>query len=273
MSRTQWDKSKSGYAWEQEDRIYLASGKTFASAVVAGEIPDTVDPRTWGMKLDDQGSMSSCTGHAMTHCGEFCAAVDSKLKQRPQFSRMYAYIRGQMMSGIRGDNGATIAGVVKASMQYGLCPENLWPYPNPVRYSNKIPGGCDTAANQFKLLNHTVMSSANQCLQYLSSGYGAIIIGIPWTSSLANCTGKIALRDVKGRGGGHAVTLAGYLTRSGQRKLLLCNSHYSTWGINGWAEVDMDAAQYWCDTDCDLIGVTDVSGYDSPRKVDWSIIA
>lgn len=270
MSRELWLPSQTGYAWDQEDRKFLGQGKTFANAVVAADPPPAVDPRTWQMKLDNQGSMSSCTGHAMTHCGEFGAYVDSGGKQRPQFSRMYAYVRGQKMNNIRGDNGATISGVVKAAMQYGLCPENLWPYPQPPKYSDKIPGGCDTAASKFKFLQYSPITSAEHAFQYLGSGYGAIIIGIPWTSGLANSSGRVELRDVKGRGGGHAVALCGYVTDNGSKRFLLANSHGDSWGKKGWAEVHPDCVDFWCDTDCDLIGVTDVDGYDEPRSIDWT---
>ena len=228
--------------------------------------PDSVDHRDW-LKVENQGQMGSCTGHAMTTCLEICEYIDTE-GNNIQLNRMFSYITGQTVSGLVGrDQGATIYGVVQAAKSYGICPEELWPY-NSNKYTTKIPNQATSIAKEHRLQNHTRLNSYDEIFQFLAAGQGAIIIGIRWMSDHANA-GAVLTKNGGRRLGGHALALTGYTSRERRKRsnIIMTNSHGTGWGLNGHTEVEADLIDVWCaDNYTDIYGVTDLQEFGRIRK-------
>jgi len=256
-----------GWARDEEDYEYLHNqGVEFAAAPLTFGAPEEFDADAI-IATEFQAAQSSCTGHAESSGLEGCcwiAAGGDKSDRPRQFSRMFAYLEGQRECGMLGrDNGATIAGVVQASAKLGCCLEATFPYP--ARYATRVPQEAYAEAGTYKIRSHSNLRSYSEVLAYQQAGQGPIVIGISWTAALVASTGVITLRDVKGRGGGHALLLWGW-DKNG--RIRLHNSHGTQWGDKGKAWVDVDAVKYWADSgQAELIGISDLSGVDVQRPM------
>lgn len=257
-----------GYPIEKEDREFLRDTATDFRVVRGNyEAPDEIDPRPWH-KIENQGSMGSCQGHALSSVCEM--AYHIAMGKVVHFSRMFAYIATQKIDGIRGDRGSTISGGLKCAMQYGLPPEEAMPYPSPVRYSTNIPQSAFDAAQPFKIRSHAWCESYDDVFDFLSSGQGGVEIGISWGGVNPNSEGVV--ESFRPGRGGHAVAYLGYSLRKDSRNrnyLWMGNSHGLGWGINGWAEVSPNAVDAMCRHNFTaMVGMSDLSTPE-PRHVDW----
>ncbi len=219
------------------------------------EAPKKIDPRPW-LQIEQQGRMGSCAGHAGTSVSEYINWVDTG-GGIVQLSRMFCYIAGQQESGISGDQGATITGVIQALKKMGICLEETFPYPS--SYSDRLSPEAVSEAAQHKILQHSVLKSYDEVFQYLAAGLGAVEIGIPWTSSLANNRDGVIEAAAGQNYGGHALAIIGYTERKWP---IMANSHGTGWGKNGFAEIHPRLFDEWGrDSYSELIGISDLQEY------------
>ena len=266
-----------GWLREAEDTEYLHKGGLTFGAPALGNIPEEFDTRSI-INVESQGQTNSCEGHALSSLVEanaWIAARNGDLTAPDQFSRWFAYLQAQKFGGHFGsDQGASISAGIKAAKQVGCCKETTLPFPG--RYVKTIPAAAMTEASQFKFRSHADMRAYDQMFSYIAGGFGGINIGITWTSRLANSTGVIELADVKGRGGGHALLVWGYSKRvdsRGRKYLWLHNSHGKSWGNGGRAEVAPDVFDWWGQNQsAEMIGGSDLSGYETPRLIGFANI-
>jgi hypothetical protein len=244
-----WLDMVGGYAIEQEDRDYLRATAISASYASAGDIPERVDPRrsplaTQGwLKVENQGSIGSCQGNALSECAEFCHAVETG--EVIQISRMAAYILSQMPNNIRRDGGSTLQGGTVAAKN-GLPLEADAPYPSSYPgwgyITDEIRAKC-----VYKLRSHVDIKSAVDGRAFIGSGIGILQIGVSWGRSFEPDS-KGCIRNFYPGNGGHSVTLTGYVPDAdvGQQSgagywFLLKNSWGTRWGVNGFAYVSPSA--------------------------------
>ncbi|MDM4014952.1 C1 family peptidase [Roseiconus lacunae] len=237
-----------GYPLEDESRVQLERDSTEAEMLMAGDLPEKVDPREHEkagdgfLKVEHQESIGSCQGNALTDCGEFCFLLVFGYVM--QFSRMFAYLVSQMVDGIRRDSGSTLSGGTKAAREVGFCPEAEAPYPSRYPGWGWVTDKMRKSAAAFKLLSHTVIESAEHAKRYLGSGIGVLQLGCAWGSAMDPDSDGCITRWAPGRGG-HSVVIVGYVPDSvvGRRSsagywFLLKNSWGLRWGISGYAYVD-----------------------------------
>lgn len=255
-----------GWLGDEEDRAFLAeTSYEFFGAPEGFTAPRTID-NDW-IQCEDQKSVGSCAGHAISSCLEICNYYDTA-GGIVQISRMYCYLMGQRESGISGDRGATISGVVASAMKHGAPLESTFPYPG--RYVTTIPEAAHNEARGHKLLKHTKLRSYQEVFDYLATGTGAVIIGIPWVESLVNSKGRI--EAATGRSyGGHALAITGYtsdaLDNKGRPYPIMQNSHGTAWGKGGRAIVAPHLFDAWGrDQYSEMIGVSDLQEYGTARK-------
>lgn len=240
-----------GYAIDLENREELVASSTKCPTYAFGDLPERVDPRKsklaeegW-LKVENQGSIGSCQGNALTENMEYCYAVATGAVE--QFSRMYAYLLSQRFDGISGDRGSTLNGGTKAAKQ-GVCRESLAPYPRQYPGMSWMTQSMHDDAKNFKLKSHTALKSADECRNYIGAGAGIVQIGIMWGSDM-DPDSKGCIRSFSGSsGGGHSVVLCGYIPDSdiGVRSsagywFLLKNSWDKRWGVGGYAYWDPTA--------------------------------
>ena len=223
------------------------------------------------MRRDDQGRMSSCTGFGMTNAAEVTGYLQTGIWK--QYNPLWSYRRGQEVSNIRGDNGATIHGVVEAAKKKGLLPEDTNDdgkpeYPYVVQYSFQFPQECYTTAAKFKIGYSLNLNGFDAILRFLQSNQGAVVVGGAWGNWHPNSAG-ICDRFIGG-GGGHCRAYIDWITINNKVYLVEINSHYKQYGVNGYAYhsktfVDGQAK----DKNTATIGVSDLSG-PAPRVIDWA---
>lgn len=259
---------KSGYRRELEPVAKLKAGSKPMLCKVPAHIPDQIDCRDW-LQIENQGSQGSCSGHMLTSALEYCNWVQTK-GGIVQLSRQFAYLNGQKHCGLFGeDQGGTIDGVCEAAKADGVPQESTFPYPG--HYVTSIPQAAYDEAKGHKLRSYTFLKSYQEVFAYLATGVGAVCCGVPWVESFANNEGIIEEQS-GGMYGWHAIPLIGYSTRKsgmGNHYLWLPNSHGREWGENGWAEVAPQVVENWCQSDCVVIGVSDLQEYGTRPFSGW----
>jgi hypothetical protein len=194
-----------------------------------------VDPRAV-MKIENQGSVGSCQGHALSSCVELCYYIATGDLTR-QLSRAFGYYETQRIDGINGDRGSTISGGIKLATTLGIPREELWTYSG--RYENRRPSNWNEIVEDAKL--HQIgqsyrMESYDGIRTFLGSGQGGISIGISWGGEVD----RPVVNSFSGAGGGgHAIALLGLserLDQSGRPYVWMLNSWGSNWGNKGWSE-------------------------------------
>jgi len=226
-----------GWLREKEDFGFLDSlpGESSVLAMRGTYNEIKIDPRKV-MKIENQGSVGSCQGHALSSVCELCyyiATGDISL----QLSRAAAYYETQRIDGIRGDSGSTISGGIKLATSKGIPREELWKYSG--RYDNTRPSNfaeIEQDAAKYKIGQSYKMTSYDGVRTFLGSGQGGISIGISWGGEVD----RPIVNSFSGTGGGgHAIALLGLSERtdsSGRPFVWMLNSWGANWGNAGWAE-------------------------------------
>lgn len=263
--------SGSGYRLDLEDRGELVRTSTdLTQACRAWAAPLEIDPRPWH-RIENQGSIGSCQGHALSSVCEMAYHIATG--DSIQFSRLFGYYATQKIDGLLGrDAGSTINGGRKCAQQYGICREEVMPYPNPVRYTGQFTDGCYEDASRFKIQSHTFCRNYADVYAFLASGQGGVEIGISWGGFNPDREGVIQSFRPAGQGG-HALCYLGYSQRKdsqGRNYLWLANSWSETWGSHGWAEVAPEAVdQMGRHGDTVMIGLSDLTTPE-PRVIKWA---
>ncbi len=220
-----------------EDREFLGSlpGESSILAMRGTYNEVRVDARKV-MKIEQQGAVGSCQGHALSSCVELCYYIATGDLTR-QLSRQYAYVETQRIDGINGDRGSTISGGIKLATTRGIPQEKFWAYSG--RYENKRPANwaeIEADAQQHKIGQSYRMETYDGIRTFLGSGQGGISIGISWGGEVD----RPIVNSFSGAGGGgHAIALLGLSERldsSGRPYVYMLNSWGENWGNKGWAE-------------------------------------
>lgn len=256
-----------GYARSEEDFARLAATAKPFVLTQTYAVPHTIDHRSW-RKAKNQGRVGSCTGFSRASGEEVLNWIQTG-GQSLHFSEMYAYLQNQKACGLFGrDVGATIDGSVRAAMDTGICLAETFPYPG--RYETTIPEAAIEEGRKHLIRSHSVLEKYDDVHEWIASGVGVVQIGIAWTGALANSSGVIDFRVARGTGGGHALILHGYdgdkRDSRGRPYIILENSHSAEWGDKGFALVEPDAVDYWCEAGNAVIGISDLETY-GPREI------
>lgn len=262
-----------GWNRENEDWEYLATATAPRFSAPPGFVPPASMSFRGILKVEDQNPLNSCVGHGLSS-GLECL-VYLKSRKRVQLSRMFAYIVAQKTTGIKTDDGANIAGGVRAMAETGCCEETDLPYTG--QYFNRLPQSAIQAAAKHRILGHQDLQTYDEVRDWIAMGKGPVVFGMPWFRSMINCRGTVTPDMLRGPSvGGHCKVFAGY---SGERDsagdLLLddLNSHGTWWGDGGWAKWMPDAVRKLLDQERrfrSCIGITDITGFDAERLVNFS---
>jgi hypothetical protein len=248
--------------WEKFDRL--------VSAPVGWEIKDI-------LKTENQGNIGSCQGQSLTSVMEYCYYVATSRKL--QLSRWYAYRESQIIDGIRGDRGSTIAGGVQLARTKGVCTEDLCPYPS--RYTSQInPLGTASAAELERDASNYIIegvvgiNNINNASTFINAGLGGLHIGCAWNDNSFDGT-VVERYSPRGASGGHAWCIVGRgnLEDDLGTSFIMLNSWGKNWvnSDNGFKELMPLALQDLInDNQTVVVGLSDMKTSDMiPRKMDW----
>lgn len=269
-----------GYPIELENRDALRdmSPPGVFKCMGDDELPKRVDFRK-ALQIENQESMGSCQGHALSTCSEGCYHIATG-GQSIQLSRLFAYLGSQKIDGIMGDSGSTLHGGAKLSTGQGICLESVFPYPRPVRYPrgghNAITAEAWENAKNFRIRTTKFITEEPEVKQWLGSGAGLVEIGIAWGNAMEPDQNGF-IDSFRAGSGGHAVSLTGYLpceevqcsTPEGY-VYILDNSWGTRWGIGGRAYVAPRAVRQMLDQRfTTFVGLSDMVDV-KPRNVDFT---
>ena len=205
-------------------------------------LPAQVDLRPDCPRISNQGTLHSCTAHAIAAAIQF---ENRKTARREMFapSRLFIYYneRAQERS-IHSDSGARIRTGIKTVVKRGVCHERLWPY-RTTRFSQKPHRKCyREAASHPGLRYHRVRRTLPQMKACLASGYPFIFgftVYESFHSKKVSRTGRapMPVRREKCHGG-HAVLAVGY--DEAQRRFIVRNSWGNKWGRRGYFTLPFD---------------------------------
>lgn len=235
--------------------------------------PEKISVRSW-FKIRNQGGKGSCTGHARAACGEISNYYDTRGKII-RLSPDWAYYTGQKRSNLLGrDQGATIMGSLEGAKIDGECLEDTMPYRE--GYDPRFPEAARLEGSQHLIKRWSILRSPQEWFDWLATGQGSIMIGVPWTRNLANYRGGKPLKDVGGGSlGGHAIPITGYtLDENGDPVYEDPNSHGEGYGDNGWLYLHTRAVEQLYNGDwLEAVGISDIQEWADPvvRKVEFDM--
>lgn len=221
---------------DQRDHIAASATK---------RLPKKVDLREKCRGVKNQGTLGSCTGHAI---GSY---VDFLNPNEPQASRLFIYYNERLLEGtVHEDAGAQIRTGIKAVAKFGSCKESLHPYK--IDQFTKAPNGkAYDAAVENKITSYARVRNLEQLRTSLAEGF-PVVFGMALYSSFESeevaRTGKVPMPHIGEEClGGHAVLAVGYDDRT--KRVLVRNSWGRNWGDNGYFTMPYD---YISNTDlCD----------------------
>jgi len=226
-----------GYLKDEEDRDLLEAcciDFDIMSLSPLGDVPDTRGIKD-KMRRTDQGRINSCGGFGFAHAAQ--VAMFNQTQVWRYFHAMWSYRRAQEESGIRGDRGSTITGLVKAGKK-GILPEDFDGDGQPETvyrpdYDMRFPDGAAAVAAQWRVGYSLSMRTFDEMLRFMQTGQGAVVIGGSWGNWRPDANG--IANTYRGGGGGHARAYVDWITIRGKVHLVEANSHGTRYGDKGFA--------------------------------------
>lgn len=199
-------------------------------------LPQFVGPLGANNKVEDQGPIGSCTGHAST------TALEISLNTSTQYSRLMAYYNGRLIeNNVKRDDGAYIRDVIKGLKTYGVATEFYWPY-DPVKFARKptLTAYRNAKKVQPKISSYERLTTIDEIKVALASNL-AVVFGfaVPeyFESLEVSENGWVRFPTPADKMiGGHAVAAIGYDERNldGNGPFVwVRNSWSARWGLSG----------------------------------------
>ena len=207
------------------------------SLTVAAYLPSSVDLRPLCPPVYDQGSLGSCTAHALVGCVEFLIMRQERenvpvgIVLRP--SRLGLYFDERNVEGtITTDAGAVLSDGVSILGRFGWRTEDEWPY-DVARFAD-FPAGLYIAQ---RLTSATPLAhDLDEIRSKLSMGYPIAFGCAVYEQIMDAPNGAIALPGANDSSiGGHAMMLVGY--RDADAVFVCRNSWNTSWGQDGYGTI------------------------------------
>lgn len=259
-----------GYAIEHERPEAIVSGSTpLAYRADPSGLRMEIDNTKW-IQIENQGSIGSCAGNAMSSCMEMQAVY--QLSNVVQLSRFGCYRISQRFDGITGDRGSTIYGNCQAATEEGIPDEQRWPYPP--KYYSEFPSDFESMP-RWKVEGFAKLTTYEASHAHLSQ-FGPIHLGISWLKCMDKAAGKNAILDEFGGsgGGGHALCIggctlydwSGHVLPGDQPYLIMINSWSKNWGNDGRLLISPRAWQQMLDhKNSEMVGLFNLVDPKAPQ--------
>lgn len=220
-------------------------------------IPASADLRPLIIRVLNQGSIGSCVAFGTLSCFEALQV----LRTGSDFigSRLAEYQWGRKEGGyFPGDNGTTIRAGVKATVDYGVAHDTLWPYVTS-KMDTTIPQNVVDDAKKSHTDNYYLVDSASgyaSTLNNIKTALGVtglpVVFGTPVYSSIFNVGSDGMIPLPSGASvGGHCMLIVGYSDAKGA--LLVLNSWGTGWGMSGFGWLPYPYVLQGLVTDCWVI--------------------
>lgn len=235
-----------GYLIDQENHQSLMALAQNSTQYTFGDInPATLGPPMGMIDIlneKDQVHLNACAGESSSSILEAC--LYHQTSERINLSGMFAYVNGQKQSGIHGDNGAMLEGVIAGFKSDGCSQESFMPFTG--QYYTDISQSAREDAVKRRLLSYSPISNLLNIYEGLVKKVGGIFIGIPCTQEIFDSPsdGMLEHYSPVGNAGGHAMAFVDWCEErdsNGWPYLLLKNSWSKRYGYKGYRKVKPSA--------------------------------
>ncbi len=229
----------------------IGIGKPLASE----QLPVTVDLREDFSPIEDQGQLGSCTANAGAGVLEYFERT--AFGHHLDAARLFLYKATRNLMGQTGDTGAFLRTTMQAMVNFGVPPEDYWPYTDdPESFDAEPTAFCYAFAQNYRTVQYYRLdppgTSAEEMLSRIRTNLAAKLpsmFGFTVFSSYtqAKKTGEL---PYPARGekkiGGHAVVAAGYddnrqiKSAPNPGAILIRNSWGPGWGEQGYGWLPYD---------------------------------
>ncbi len=230
---TKPEKGMNRFGWLPDlpdHRDYLYS----AVRPIPPTLPAQVDLRPFCSKVEDQGSLGSCTANALAGALEFLEIKD-KVKYT-NLSRLFIYYNERVIEhSVRSDSGAQIRDGIKTLAKQGVCTEKTWPYVIS-KFTNKPGAACYKEASNHQIVSYRRILTLDEMRTCLAEGFPFVFGFTVYESFESQQVAKTGIVDMPRNGervvGGHAVVAVGY--DDAEKRFLVRNSWGPKWGMKGY---------------------------------------
>lgn len=197
--------------------------------------PDRVDLRDRFFKPWNQGTLGSCTAHAVGAACLYLDIYDNDMRIVSP-SRLFLYYNARLIEGTTAsDEGAEIRNAIKSASKFGYIDEASWPY-RLRSFTKKPPQSLYTAATKERVRKYERVAREISDFKAALTASLPVVVGISVYDSMSAAkvtkTGQIPLPRKKDKlEGGHAVLLVGYDDE--KRHFIVRNSWGTGWGDKG----------------------------------------
>lgn len=227
------------YAWikqKSDNRDFKFSNYAAEKNLQLENLPKKVNNMAYCSKVEDQGSLGSCTAQAWCSLLEY---NQNKMNIGSGFhdeSRLFVYFSERELDGnINIDCGSTLRSGAKAIAKYGCCPESMWPY-NIQRFQERPPIECYDMAKKSIIHNYYSLTNLQEMKACLAAGqcfvFGFMVYDYFESPQMAKYARLRFPKSNEQCRGGHAVMAVGYNDLS--KTFLIRNSWGERWGKKGY---------------------------------------
>ena len=219
-------------SFSDEDLIYRSDSLK--------SIRPVVDLRSFDTMIEDQQTLSSCSGTAITSAYELSVKILYP-DQYVELSDLFIYYNARLDEGtVTVDDGIYLKTGMKVLKKYGVCTEDLWPY----RLDKWDDLPSDTAYQDAKtrtISRYQKLLSTYYMTEVLNDNK-PFVFGIRIYDSFMQLDNRVSTVSFPSRKetslGGHAMCMVGYDL---EKKLFLAKNSFGTdWGMNGYCWIPFD---------------------------------
>lgn len=228
-----------GYGWVPDLPDYRDIGYSAVRPVPA-VLPSAVDLRPACPRVEDQGSLGSCTANALAGALEFL-----EIKDKVPFadlSRLFIYYNERVIEhSVKSDSGAMLRDGIKTLVKQGVCTEKKWPYVLS-RFTQKPAAACYKEAAQHQVTSYQRILTLDEMRGCLAEGFPFVFGFTVYESFESQQVAKTGVVSMPKPGervvGGHAVVAVGY--HDSEKRFLVRNSWGVGWGVKGHFTIPYD---------------------------------
>ena len=241
MSDDAAKRSTDWYGWKPD----LPDHRDFKYADIAPKrlkLPAKVDLRNCCSPIQNQGTLGSCTAHALVGALKF---LDKKAGRKVvNLSRLFIYYNERAIEHhVQYDRGAHLRDGIKSLAHHGVCEEEEWPYRTDNRTFKLRPAKrCYEAALKHRVRSYHRIQTLDEMQKCLASGYPFVFGFSVYQSFEAKQIEKTGILNMPRRNetlkAGHAVMAVGYDDE--EERFLIRNSWGADWGKGGYFTMPYD---------------------------------